>query len=267
MDVLAALEQLDDLEKESKQKKQAKGKKKLSQSYVSPGARRTRPRSLPPPQSQDSLQPPPTAHSQGERSPSVGAESRRISFADPPRPGARRLWIPTKTDSLASGFVYDPRLNKYNVSEEEWAHFSREIVELAQIPSPTWAWTFHRKNVINRMKKELQYEGDLKRLLRKWNKLFKRQGFSVSLELPTPKGEKDMSDELVGDSQEERDKAKRDAKRFRVVVNSGTEKAASVYSRTSSLSRSVSGEAISVQHDSVGDLKSDAADAEDGANG
>jgi hypothetical protein len=115
------------------------------------------------------------------------------------------------------------------------------------------------------MKKELQYEGDLKRLLRKWNKLFKRQGFVVWLELPTPKGEQDMSDEVVGDTQEEKDLAKRDAKRFRVVVSSNPEKPASVYSRTSSLSRSVSGEAISVQHDSRADLhdsNSEAAEAE-----
>lgn len=264
--ILAALEQLDELEAEKKQRDKRKGKKKVSSSYVSPGARKSRPTSLPPAKNQDGLQPPGTAHS--ERSPSIGADSaRRISFADPPRPGARKIWIPTKTDSLASGFVYDARLNKYGVSEAEWAHFNKEVIEVADVPGPSWAWSFNRKNVIKKMKRELQYEGDLKRLLRKWNKLFKRQGFSVSLELPVAKGEADTSEELIGDTQEERDKAKRDAKRFRVVVNGDPDKATSVYSRSSSLNRSVSGEGIAVQHDKVPDIddtKDDAAGTEDG---
>lgn len=158
-------------------------------------------------------------------------------------------------------------MNKYGVSEPEWAHFNKEVIEVADIPGPSWAWSFHRKTVIKKMKKELQYEGDLKRLMRKWNKLFKRQGFTVSLELPVGKGELDMSDELIGDTAEEREKAKRDAKRFRVVVNGDPDKATSVYSRSSSLNRSVSGEGIAVQHDKVpgvDNTKDDAAETEDG---
>lgn len=81
------------------------------------------------------------------------------------------------------------------------------------------------------------------------------------------KGELDMSDELIGDTQEEKDKAKRDAKRFRVVVNGDPDKATSVYSRSSSLNRSVSGEGIAIQQDKVPDVddsKDDAAGTEDG---
>jgi hypothetical protein len=113
------------------------------------------------------------------------------------------------------------------------------------------------------MKKELQYEGDLKRCMRKWNKLFKRQGFTAWLELPTAKGEQDMSDELIGDTQEERDKAKRDAKRFRVVVNANnTERPASVYSRSSSLTRSVAGEARAAKQDNLEGLDLSALEVE-----
>lgn len=217
--------------------------KLLTRRPCSAGARKTRPRSLPSPKNDnDNLRPPGTAHSNSERSPSVGADSRRISFADPPRPGARRIWIPTKTDSLSSGFFYDPRLNKYQVTEEEWSHFSKDVVEAADVPGPSWAWAFNKKNTIAKIKKELQYDGELKRQLRKWNKVFRRQGFQVWLELPTAKGEKDRSDDLIGDTAEDREKAKRDAKRFRIVANqNNNDRPASVYSRSSSLNRSVRG--------------------------
>ena len=69
----------------------------------------------------------------------------------------RRLWIPTKTESLASGFVYDPRLNKYSVSEEEWKQFNKEITAAADVRSPTWMWPVQRKNVIKKVAKDLQY--------------------------------------------------------------------------------------------------------------
>lgn len=102
------------------------------------------------------------------------------------------------------------------------------------------------------MKKEIQYDGELKRTLKKWNKLFRRQGFQAWLELPTAKGEKDQSDELIGGTQEDIDKAKRDAKRFRVVVSQdASDRPASVYSRSSSLNRSVSGEGRAAKSDAL----------------
>jgi len=101
----------------------------------------------------------------------------------------------------------------------------------------------------------LQYDGDLKRVLRKWNKLFRRQGFSAWLELPTPKGERDAPEEAA-ETKEERDRARKETKRFRIVINS-TDRGTSVYSRSSSLNRSVTGEAVSVQHDNVPDPEPD----------
>lgn len=40
------------------------------------------------------------------------------------------------------------------------------------------------------------------------------------LELPTPKGQVDLSDDVVGDTAEDKEKAKKDAKRFRIVISS-----------------------------------------------
>lgn len=180
----------------------------------------------------------------------MGGESRRISFAEPARPAVRRLYIPTKTASLASGFGYDPKLQKYGVLEAEWAEFSDEVVDAANVPTPTWAWFMHKKDVMHRVKRELQYEGDFKRVLRKWNKHFKRKGFQAWLELPVAKGEPVRSQSAeppAGSSDEDEKKSKRDikkhSKRFRMVVSSNVEKGSSVYSRTSSLTRSVSREA------------------------
>lgn len=185
------------------------------------------------------------------RESSVGGESRRISFAEPARPAVRRLYIPTKTASLASGFGYDPKLQKYGVLEGEWAEFSDEVVDAANVPTPSWAWFMHKKEVTKRIKRELQYEGDFKRVLRKWNKHFKRKGFQAWLELPVAKGDPPRSQSVEpGDSSDEEEvkKAKQDekkyAKRFRMVVSSNVEKGSSVYSRTSSLTRSVSREAV-----------------------
>lgn len=69
----------------------------------------------------------------------------------------RKLWIPTKTESLASGFVYDQRLNKYGVSEDEWKEFNKEITAAADLRSPTWMWPLKRSGVIQKVKTDLQY--------------------------------------------------------------------------------------------------------------
>jgi len=219
---------------------------------VRPRSGRTKARhiSLPTPHRRPQLPIPPplsetSSYARSERSPSQGPDSRRasrISFADLPRP-THRLQIPTKTESLAGGFPFDPRLNKYGVTEDEWHRFASELVDAADVPGPSWAWAFNRKEVIKRIKKELQYEGELKRVLRRWNRGFKRKGFQAWLELPASKGDKVyQGDEW--DSKEDMEQAKRDAKRFRIVVTPAHEKAPSVYSRSSSLTRSVSGEGL-----------------------
>lgn len=134
------------------------------------------------------------------------------------------------------------------MSEKAWDRFSDEIVDAAEVPRPTWMWVFNRSSVIARVRRELQYDGDLKRTLKKWNRDFKKQGFMVWLELPTAKGEQDRSDELVGETKELIEKAKRDAKRFRLVVGSTADAGSvSIYSRNSSLTRSISGEGLGAQ--------------------
>jgi len=91
------------------------------------------------------------------------------------------------------------------------------------------------------MKRELQYEGDFKRILNAWNRHFRKKGFQVSLELP---GVAKIRPE---DSPEEQELARAEAKFFRMCVTPNAEKAGSIYSRTSSLTRSVTGEGASVK--------------------
>lgn len=151
---------------------------------------------------------------------------------------------------MATGFGFDPKLKKFGVLEGEWAQFSEEVVEAANVPTPTWAWFMHRKDFTKRIKRELQYEGDFKRVLRTWNKHFKRKGFQAWLELPVGKGETDRSQSAdQEDSDEEiaiqsKKDAKKNSKKFRIVVSSSVEKGSSVYSRTSSLTRSISREGV-----------------------
>jgi hypothetical protein len=76
----------------------------------------------------------------------------------------------------------------------------------------------------------------MKAELKAWNASFKSKGFSVSIEVPdTPKIKDGMTEEEI-------QMMKKEAKFFRVVLNPGQEKGGSIYSRTSSLSRSIRGE-------------------------
>lgn len=146
---------------------------------------------------------------------------------------------------MASGFPFDPKLRKYGVSEKEWAHFSDEVVESARVPGPAWLWPLRKNEVVERVKNDLLYEGDMRRVFKRWNKLFKRQNFQAWLELPSKPGDKETKtkgEDAIYMSKEEIRQAKRDQKRFRVAISSAHEKAPSVYSRSSSLTRSVTGE-------------------------
>lgn len=235
---------------------------------------RPRPQSVPPPAARpDTAQTPPdTPHDSDNfslRSTSVGGDSRRVSFAEAPRPQGRRIRLPTRGDSLSSGFTYDAKLNKWGVTEAEWEKFSDSLVDACEVPGPSWMWNFRRKEVVARIKKELQYDGDLKRELRRWNKDFKKRGFQVWLELPSSKGEKgdrDLELAIEADGKGEK-QAKREARRFRVVVSTTNEKGSSVYSRSSSLTRSVTGEGSIASQPSldqeVADAEADEQQAED----
>ncbi|KAI9641598.1 hypothetical protein NHQ30_010411 [Ciborinia camelliae] len=189
-----------------------------------------------------------------ERSRSQGPDSRRVSFADAPRPQTRTLMIPTKESVLSSGFPYNPKLNKYGVTEHEWAQFSKEILDTLPT-SKSFSWRWKRGKIIAIIKRDLQYESPLKSALRQWNKGFRRRGFSVYLELPV---EKDLTDdEVQGDTKEEKKQAKKDAKKFRFLIGASNSSSSSVYSRTS-LAESVNRESqvkpATISHDDEEEL-------------
>ncbi|KAI9740893.1 MAG: hypothetical protein M1818_004498 [Claussenomyces sp. TS43310] len=283
-----ALALLAELEKEDKTQKTKHAKSKSTQSFATgrrsnsrtsarPTARpstrptsrqSTRPLPVPAPappspprarsRAADNLTPnfttPQYSYASSERSPSQGPDSRRVSFVETIRPPTWRFRIATKTDSLASGFPFDPRLHKFGVTDAEWYRFNNEIIETARVPGSSWTWPFHRKDVIKRIKKDLLYEGDLKRILKRWNKDFRRKRFQVWLELPNSKGEKDTVGDGDGDTREEQSKL--EVRRFKIIITPNAERAGSVYSRSSSLTRSVSGEAASLQRNLSSDSTS-----------
>lgn len=117
--------------------------------------------------------------------------------------------------------------------EEEWRDFTDELMAAAAVPGPIWTWTFRKKEVIKRIRRELQYEGNVGRVFKKWNKLFKRQRFQAWLELPGAKIEDVGNGEKVN------------LKRFNVVITPNSEqRPLSVYSRNSSMTRSITGEGV-----------------------
>lgn len=80
----------------------------------------------------------------------------------------------------------------------------------------------------------------LMRELKRWNKLFRRQGFQVVLELPG-------QNTKMGDgweTEEEKKQLRTISKRFRILITPNAEKGAgvSIYSRNSSLTKAISGE-------------------------
>jgi hypothetical protein len=139
------------------------------------------------------------------------------------------------------------------VTEPEWKDFSDAVVDYARVPGPSFMWPVNKKDVIKRIKKDLQYESDIKRLLKAWNnRNFKRKGFTAWLELPVQPGEPPRSKSVEPGESSEDDKEpmkeeKSNMKKFRMVIGSTQEKAASVYSRSSSLTRSVAGEGANME--------------------
>ncbi|KAF7857321.1 hypothetical protein EAF04_009562 [Stromatinia cepivora] len=233
-----------------------------SSSVQSRGPSQTRPTSAPvpapiPPQNiaprrttQSTNVTPRTSFDRGtERSRSQGPDSRRVSFADAPRPQTRTLMIPTKESVLSSGFPYNPKLNKYGVSEHEWSQFTKEILDTLP-SSKSFSWRWKRGKIVAIIKRDLQYESPLKSALRQWNKGFRRRGFSVYLEIPV---EKDLADdEVSGDTKEEKKQAKKDAKKFRFLIGAANSSSSSVYSRTSlaeSVSRESQVKAVTILHE------------------
>lgn len=80
-------------------------------------------------------------------------------------------------------------------------------------------------------------------MINAWNRHFRKKGFQASLELPgPPKG----NYEIPGDPEELR-RLESELKRFKMVITPNAEKSGSVYSRSSSLARSVSGEGANLE--------------------
>lgn len=148
--------------------------------------------------------------------------------------------MPTKKDSLASGFQWEPILSaKYGVSEKEWETFSNQVVEAAELPKRAWLmWPMVRQEVTARIKRDLDFGGEVKQQLKEWSHHFRAKGFTVSMELPGKARWKE------DDTPEERALAESYASRFRVVISENAERSASIYSRSSSVTRSVSGEGL-----------------------
>ncbi|CAG8958113.1 hypothetical protein HYFRA_00000459 [Hymenoscyphus fraxineus] len=199
---------------------------------------------------------------------------RKISFANElPRPVLPRMRIPTKTDALPSGFPYDTRLFKFGVTQEEWNDFSSCIIEAADVPTIThvpilaWTWSFHKSKVIKGAKKQMLYESSkLMREIKRWNKLFRRQGFQVTLELPG-------QNTKMGDgweTEEEKKQLRLIAKRFRVLITPNAEKGArpvSIYSRNSSLTKAISGEGAATTITRVPTIEISTAEADEEDDG
>ncbi|TEY75893.1 hypothetical protein BOTCAL_0063g00260 [Botryotinia calthae] len=163
-----------------------------------------------------------------------------------------KLVIPTKTDSLASGFPFHQRLYDYRVSHDEWHLFTHEIVKAASLTlQEDWAaWTagistgvlstgllvfggpfagyytgrsVHRKKVLEKVKDGLMHEGSLRATLHKWNEQsFRGKGFQAWLELPVVKGEVNGDHEEGGTkkklSRKEKSLKKKEQGRFRIVI-------------------------------------------------
>lgn len=188
------------------------------------------------------------------------SEARRPSPGPPLSPSRSHpsSWsqfsIPTTADSLSSGFKYDTRLRQLGVSNEEWRQFTNEVVNEAKLSleDDKVAWgagiatgtagsalllllgpvagyytgkAVHKRTVVEKVKERLLEDGQMSKVLRKWNGgAWAQKGFHTWIELP------DQASSVRSDV---------DAKRFRILVLPGVANPAkSSTSRPSSSSSS-----------------------------
>ncbi|KAH7357051.1 hypothetical protein BKA65DRAFT_220616 [Rhexocercosporidium sp. MPI-PUGE-AT-0058] len=186
-----------------------------------------------------------------------------------PPPRSRSFSITTDTDSLSSGFPYSYRLAELQISPTQWLKFSNQVVSAAKLTTfeDGVAWTagvatgagasalllvfgpvvgyytgkaIHKKTVVKKVKEKLTEEGSLSSVLRQWNEgPFREQGFQVTLEPPTEKGEV-LVDAWPGASSKDLERAAaRLARRFRIVLvpfNSHTNSARISYGQSGPVS-------------------------------
>jgi len=99
-------------------------------------------------------------------------------------------------------------------------------------------WPLARSKVIKKVRNDLKYgngpnPGEVSKIFRKWNKLFRRQGFQAWLELPSEEGAEELGRSTAGMSKEEQKQAIKEAKRFRIVISPLDQKGGSIYSKSS----------------------------------
>lgn len=88
------------------------------------------------------------------------------------------------------------------------------------------------------MRNDLKYgngpnPGEVSKIFKKWNKLFRRQGFQAWLELPSEEGAEELGRSTAGMSKDEQKQAIKEAKRFRIVISPLDGKGGSIYSKSS----------------------------------
>ncbi len=76
----------------------------------------------------------------------------------------------------------------------------------------------HKKTVMEKIKRRLAEEGDLKEVLKRWNENFKERGVMVWLELPPGSGEVLVDLPPGTDPRDIEKAAKRQTRRFRIMV-------------------------------------------------
>ncbi|QSZ31531.1 hypothetical protein DSL72_001098 [Monilinia vaccinii-corymbosi] len=160
--------------------------------------------------------------------------------------------IPTRNDSLASGFPFHQRLYDFGVTHDEWHLFTGAIVQSASLTmQEDWAaWTagistgvlstgllvfggpvagyytgrsVHRKKVLDKVKEGLMHEGKIRATLYEWNqKSFQPKGFKAWLELPSMKGEVngEEADSLTTRYMDKKEKKawEKTQSRFRILI-------------------------------------------------
>ncbi|KAL1965490.1 hypothetical protein VTN77DRAFT_5746 [Rasamsonia byssochlamydoides] len=129
---------------------------------------------------------------------------------------SRGLQVPSRSSFLTSGFEYPTVLASYNVSEDDWARFTREITEEAKLSARQWSTVIGRglgvlvigglmvgffspvpaviavrKSRQNQEKRNLAAavamgsESSLSRKIETWNEsFFKPRGIMIRVDLP-----------------------------------------------------------------------------------
>lgn len=92
--------------------------------------------------------------------------------------------------------------------------------------------------MIKKVRNDLKYgngpnPGEVSKIFKKWNKLFRRQGFQAWLELPSEEGAEELGRSTAGMSKDEQKQAIKEAKRFRIVISPLDGKGGSIYSKSS----------------------------------